>query len=540
MKKHWLRSCDFLNIPMSLSYKNDIFFSTNVGAFLTIFVFLIIMTISAYEIRALYSKSYFTIISNQYTDLSEVIDFSRTPFLFQLTTDKGKVIQEDDNLFQLKAYIVSASKKNSSSSSSSSKSSSNSKKSAQKEELILEKCDKVYTNDIDYLAHLNLSRYFCIKPGQNITAYGLLGDSNNGFKGFRIYLNKCSGKPNCYDESVVVDKLQNSKFIVMFLSLDTNIYSLDGSHLKYQLFSQTLSMSTNLLKKIFFTFSVGRFFLYNSIISKNKIQYDFITLNNQYTDFDLDATSTLSGDENTLAYVSFHYSGNVLEISKEVQRLFDTLVIIGNTFNIILTIFKIINNYYSNKILFADIFGNLFFGKDISINIGQNNTINFKNFVLNQKKNLDFSDELGLNNNKNNINDLNKINIVKKSKKNNSIISIDKENINKKNITHKINNHKKKSHLFVINEKGKLNKKIFYYYIIPYWILKKIRTFENISLIKEKICSYFSIEKISELIRFKENMEIAEKEKRLKMNNTELLQIGYSKIDNNSSNKNIK
>ena len=223
MKKHWLRSCDFLNIPMSLSYKNDIFFSTNVGAFLTIVVFLIIMTISAYEIKALYSKSYFTIISNQYTDLSEVIDFSRTPFLFQLTTDKGKVIQEDDNLFQLKAYIVSASKKNSSSSSSSSKSSSNSKKSAQKEELILEKCDKVYTNDIDYLAHLNLSRYFCIKPGQNITAYGLLGDSNNGFKGFRIYLNKCSGKPNCYDESVVVDKLQNSKFIVMFLSLDTNI-----------------------------------------------------------------------------------------------------------------------------------------------------------------------------------------------------------------------------------------------------------------------------------------------------------------------------
>ena len=145
-----------------------------------------------------------------------------------------------------------------------------------------------------------------------------------------------------------------------------------------------------------------------------------------------------------------------------------------------------------------------------------------------------------MNNNKNNINDLNKINIVKKSKKNNSIISIDKENSNNKNITHKINNQKKKSHLFVINEKGKLNKKIFYYYIIPYWILKKIRTFENISLIKEKICSYFSIEKISELIRFKENMEIVEKEKKLKMNNTELLQIGYSKFDKNSSNKNIK
>jgi hypothetical protein len=330
----------------------------------------------------------------------------------------------------------------------------------------------------------------------------------------------------------------------MYLSLDTNIHTIDVDHLEYQLFSQTFSISTNLLKKIYFTFDVGRFFLYDNIIFKKQNKFDFISLNNQYADFDLDPTSTMSEDPNTLAYASFHYSGNVLEISKEVQRLFDTLAMIGNTFNIFLTVIRIINNYYSNKILFTDIFENIFFSKEKKLNISQNsnnihhNIINLKNYSLNKKKNLDLSEELGLNNNhnnkNNNNNNLNKINIAKKGKKRNSIISMDKENIN----THKINNHKKKSLLFIINEEGKFTKKIIYYYFIPYWILKKIKNFESISLIKDKICTYFSVEKITDLIRFKDNFEIKEREKKLKMN--EIFQISNSKFDVNSSNKKIK
>ena len=151
MKKTCLRNCDFLNIPMSISYKNDIFYSTNIGAFLTIFVFIIIMFISVYEINALYNKAYFKILSNQYTDLSESLDFEQTPFLFQLTTEKGKEILEDDNLFQFKAYIIETSGRKSSSSSSSS---STSKKSAQKQELELEKCDKILKKDLDYFSYL--------------------------------------------------------------------------------------------------------------------------------------------------------------------------------------------------------------------------------------------------------------------------------------------------------------------------------------------------------------------------------------------------
>jgi hypothetical protein len=99
-------------------------------------------------------------------------------------------------------------------------------------------------------------------------------------------------------------------------------------------------------------------------------------------DFDLDPTSTIHSNEYTLASLSFHFGGNVVETRKEVQTLFQAISIIGNYFNIILTIFKVINSYYANKLLFSDIFETIFFVKE-------NMNFNIKgNFHLNNNKNL--------------------------------------------------------------------------------------------------------------------------------------------------------
>lgn len=528
MKNHWLRNCDFLNIPMSLSYKNENFYATNIGAVLTIFCFIIIISISSYEIKELQSKSNFSIISNEYTDLSEKVDFSKTPLLFQMANDYGEIIDLDEKLYELKAYdieLIIQENENG-----------KRKKALKSSILELETCDKVLSNISEYSLNLNLSKYMCFKSGQNLTSYGLLGDTNNGFKGFRIYLNKCNGKSYCYNDSVIMNKLQNSKFIVTYLSLNTNIFNLDIKNLKYQLFSKSCSISTNILKKIYFTYNIGRFYLYNNILFKKKITFNYIIGNSQIMDIDADPRSTMISNSYTLAYISFHYSGNIIEISKEVQRLFDTIVVIGNTFNIVLTILKIINNYYSNKILFADIFKSIFFNKEININLRENNIINnfrnLKNFTINRKKNLDISDEIGLNSN------INKINIIKRSSKK-VVETSDKNNINIGS-----NKSKKKSFLFLVDNKGKINKdKLIYFYFIPYWILKKHKTFNNICLIKDRICSYFSIEKLNELIKFKENME--NKDRIRKMSYTQLIQINNKNnnnitLENNSSNKDIK
>ena len=254
-------------------------------------------------------------------------------------------------------------------------------------ELEIEKCDKVYLNEREYFSELNLSKYICVKPGQNLTSYGLLGDMNNAYKGIRIYINKCNGT-DCYNDSVIETKLNNAKFIVTYLSFSSNIFNLNSDDLKYQLFTTSSTISTGILKKIFFTFDKGKFDLYNSIIFKNKLSFSYIIANGYSIDVDLDPKSTMKRSDNTISYLSFHYSGNVVETKKEVQNIFSTLSIIGNIINIVLTIFKVINNYYSNKILFVDIFKNIFFAKEC-MNINLNNYFHFNNnFKTNHNKKI--------------------------------------------------------------------------------------------------------------------------------------------------------
>ena len=114
--------------------------------------------------------------------------------------------------------------------------------------LEFEKCDKLFSNMSEY-SELNLSRYICIKPDHNLTAYGLIGDMNNPFKGIRMYINKCKG-PDCYDTNEIVKQINNVKFIVTYLSLSSNMFYLNSENIKYQLFSKYFSLSTIILKKV--------------------------------------------------------------------------------------------------------------------------------------------------------------------------------------------------------------------------------------------------------------------------------------------------
>ena len=175
------RRYDVFNVPTSLGYKNEYFYSTNVGAALTIFFFLIVIILISYQIIILYKKSSFTLIYNQYTDLLQTIDFSETPILFQMTNSNNKIMELDKKLFELVAYNMECTVTK--------YENGTTKRKVTNTIVELEKCDKIYSNQTEY-SELNLSNYICIKPGQNMTAFGLLGDKINPYKGLRIYINK--------------------------------------------------------------------------------------------------------------------------------------------------------------------------------------------------------------------------------------------------------------------------------------------------------------------------------------------------------------
>jgi hypothetical protein len=325
MEKYCLRKFDYLNALTSLSFKNEYFYPTKLGAILTILLTLFILALIVYEIVTLSKKTSFTLISNQYTDLSQSIDFDKTPFLFEFTNHRGQIFDLDNRLFSLEAYNMEM-KIELGKDGSKIRNITNNK-------IELEKCDKVFMNKEEY-SDLDLSRFICIKPGQNLTSYGLLGDMNNPFKGIRLYINKCNG-PDCYDTDEIIKQLNNAKFIVTYLSLSSNIFYLNSEKITYQLYSKYFSISTNILKKIIFSFDLGRFYLFNNVFFKKNISIDYIIGNDYSIDIDLDPKSTIQNNQYTIATISFNYGGRVMETRKDVQTIFEAFSIIGNFFNII-------------------------------------------------------------------------------------------------------------------------------------------------------------------------------------------------------------
>jgi hypothetical protein len=294
MNRNWKRMCDFLNVPNSLSYKNEYLYATNVGAVLTILFFIIIILLTSYEIVVLTKKSSFKLITNQYTDFSQVLDFSKSHFLFQLINDKGKSMKLDDKLFNLKPYMMELTVKYE-----------NGIRIRKLTNTLLEidSCDKIYSN-FSYYSELNLSEFLCFKPGQNLTAFGLLGDRFNPYKGIRIYINRCDGD-DCYDDEEFEIQFHNVKFMVTYLSLGSNLFDLKDENVEYQIFTQSMSISTNMLKKIVLTFNAGIFELYNNIIFGEKMVFNYVFGNDYSVEADLDFTITLQKKD--ILYHIFHF-----------------------------------------------------------------------------------------------------------------------------------------------------------------------------------------------------------------------------------------
>ena len=519
-----LKKFDLLQIPISLSYNNKYFYNTNFGAVLSLICFIFIVCLTAYEIKTLTDRSSFTLITNKYTDLSQIIDFAKIPLLFQLMNNAGEIVEMDEKIYEFQAYDINwevqideKGKKN---------------VNVINTKLEIDYCDKIYAHsNLSYLSPYDLSKYLCFKQNQNITSYGYFGDLNNGFKGIRIYLNKCSGKDYCYNDTYITNKLKNIKFSVTYLGINIDIFRTNEKDIDYEMLTNACSVSTSILKKFYFSFSIGKYILLDNIFIRRQKVINYIIGNSPTMDFDLDPSSTIQKNSNTLAYFSFNFDGNIVEMNKEVKKLYDTISIVGNAFNIILTLIKIINNYYSNKILFADIFRAIFFkegNKNININIKKYkdspiHSHNNKNNNSNNKKNIDLSDEIVLNNN---VNELN-ININKKTNK-------VYENSDKNKAKRKL------SQIFTINQDDFTDNKLIYFYLFPFWVLKKRKAFNSIYLIKAKICNYFSIEKLNELIKFKDVYEDINK-KYKENNNTEFI---YNKnniecnLDKNFQNNN--
>ena len=522
---------DLLNIPISLSYNNQYLYRTFVGATLTIILFIIIITYFIYQFIQIFNKSSFSIISNEFQNPKESIDFTNVPILFGLTDDVGNPLQLDPKVAKyfviLNEYRQQIDKKGNSN--------------TQHIQTILqtERCDKLKDSlDLSLFHGYNISYFQCIKPSQNITINGSYGNIS-GYKSLKINIKKCNNEnDNCLNTNNIDSIISNSRFMVIYRGYKTNFYDLDTKDIEQTIYSRSITLSPYFLKRVFYYMSLVKYNLYDNIFSNFKIETQYYI--NRGMIIENEPIKNESYDKDTLPYYSFVYDGNVVEYTKKVKQIIDAISYIGNLFNIMLTLFRIINNFFSNKILFIDIFYKFFFGdKFCRTKTYSFDVVNFRN--LQEQKNKKIESKIERKNGRENTLTLNSLVLNKsinsinfnsnvflenagKSTKNISLLNL----LSGRNYTNKLKNKgiKRYNNKSIEKEKNDFIKNTKYYYLCPICIIKNKKNLETLLFVKNSICNCFSLETFIEFIKIEKAVKF---EKKLKATDILYTKYGTSK-----------
>ena len=174
---------DLLTIPISFSYKEKYLYRTFIGATLTIICAIIIVTYFMIKFIEIINKSSFTIISNEFQNPKESINFTNVPILFGITDLIGNPRPLDPKLFDfnviMNEYIQNFDENG------------NSNMSHTETNLEIERCDKLNnTIDLSFYQDYGIrSNFKCIKPSQNISINGTYGEVY-GYRSLKIMLKR--------------------------------------------------------------------------------------------------------------------------------------------------------------------------------------------------------------------------------------------------------------------------------------------------------------------------------------------------------------
>ena len=447
---------DILRFHIPISYKNYSSYRTVIGAILSLFIIITIISYSIIKFKILIKKTSFTLISNEIQNSNGLINFSNIPILFTLYDDKGNNYEDNPKLYNFSVTQIEQIYNKDGTSKHITR------------QIEIDRCDHLAESFdlLNYFSNYNLTKYTCIKPGQNLTTYGVSGDTYNNYEEFRIYLNKCDNATNdCYDGSIVEKEFKkNLLFTVLFLGYNTDFVSADkNQNIEYQIYSNFVSVSPYLVKKVYMNFILGKYYLYDNIFYNSKKIYTYFMNGERYHDM---SGKSEEKQRDIIAYFSFNYQGYSIEHTKKVDKITDTISNICYVFNIVYTISKMINNYFSKKVLFVDIYNNFF------------TTVH--RVTKSKSRIMRFNDSVsGLNSNQNYL-DNNMLKFVNKKRKTKNTQS------NKSLSTEKT------------NKLIKTTKDFLKYYLCPLSLWKNKQ--QNIINIHRQICQYFSLEKFSELI----------------------------------------
>ena len=134
------------------------------------------------------------------------------------------------------------------------------------------------------------------------------------------------------------------------------------------IYTKGIQLSTTFSKIAFYYMTLVKYQIYDNIFLNNKREQLYYLNRDMLLEY-MPITKIKSNETyniystDIIAFFSFVFDGNILEYTKKVKKIGEIISFMGNLFNIVYTIFKIINNYFSSKILFVDIFAQFFLEK---------------------------------------------------------------------------------------------------------------------------------------------------------------------------------
>jgi hypothetical protein len=500
---------DLFTIPISLSFKQKYQYRTFIGASLSILCFVFLMIFFIIKLNQILKKSIFSITSNEFQNPKASIDFTNIPILFSLADNNGNSKELDPKIFQfsvvLSEYVQDV------------EDNGNSHIIYKEKEIEIDRCDNLNDSiDFSEFSEYNISYFNCIKPYQNLTINGKYGDVINGYKSLKINLKKCNNIiENCYDNKYIDSYIANTKFLIAYLGNKNNFYNFNQKDIEKTVYSRSISLSPSLCKKVIYYTTLVKYELYDNLLLNNKKEKNYFINRDMFIEFNPTLDSEDPNENNILAFFAFVYDGNMIEYTKKVEKIGEVISYIGNLFNIMLTILRIINNYISNKILFIDVFYQFFFDERFKKKPKNVHFDNSNAFLINNKLN-----SLKINsktqeksNNSNQIfnsvlledKSLNNINLNNSNNNSNLNNSNNNKNALKRILTNKS--------IKIEKEKKKFLKESKFYYLFPMWIIKSKKNLNHLMVIKNSVCNSFSLENFLELLKIKKCINGIRKEK---------------------------
>ena len=495
-----LKSINIYGMPFSIRYKNNNTYISALGIILSIISILSITSLFLYYFIELINHSNFTILSNNDKDIDYSINLSNIPMMLGLMDTNATLLELNQEYFSISAWRRTLIPIN------------NSDGYVTLKRLELEYCNEsIYQYEYPEMKKYDLSKYFCIKPNQNIEINGRYGDSINGFNNIDFFINlcitdECLNKTNNFKD--IQNILYGSYFTFHYLYNIIDNYNYKNPFIQ-NFRSENLEIAPLSFKKFFYFFSSINYISNNGILFNEQKKYtsfifdhlitDFVGINNSDSYIIYDNKEYLSMIQIVLSCADYSIIYN-----RTYKKLTDIFSQIGGLIDFIFIICNFITTYFSKKNLIVDISNNLVCNKCINSYIQyHNNNDSYNVYKFINKENIKKNDIIS--NNNDYVNSEIKIYSLNLNKFKSKI------NENKKYYEHKYSSTKNLNIIdnYLTNSKLKqfLNvnycqlypqklKISFIHYIIPFFCLKKLKYYNVLNAYSNIINSYLSLEEI--------------------------------------------